>query len=103
MLWLWFLLGTLSVKLRELKNFLLLGKISKRRKLWKECTDFVWLYKWLFNDFIYEAKNNERPEISLIIAEYLYRNGPVADKEINASGCCLEIMTNMEIKIDFNK
>lgn len=89
--------------LKELQSFLLHGKLTKARTLWKESTDFVWLYKWLFDVFIFEIPEKIRADISIIIAEYLYKNTSVTDKEINASACILEIMAMMEVTIDFRK
>jgi len=52
---------------RRIKN----GEIGKIRKITKTHTDFTWMYKRLFNDFIHLLNKKHQSEVSLIIAEYL--------------------------------
>lgn len=77
------------------------GKITALRNLWKNFIDFGVLYKWLFDEWIYEVDESARPDLAIIIAEYLYRDKGIANKEINITACFLEIMNILEKEIDF--
>ena len=85
-----------------LGNLIYEGKVRSIRKAVAGTTDFVWLYKYLFDDFLFEAKK-EQSDIALCIAEYLYKDNTVADREINFTACLIEIMGLLEIKVSFEK
>lgn len=72
------------------------GHLGNIRKLWAGTTDFLWLYKMLFDVFIPQmVAAPTRPAAALVVAESLYRDGLVADKEINAAACLIKIMQLM--------
>jgi len=79
------------------------GHIGELRETFVGLTDFTWVYKGLFsNDFLGQLKDNEqRAQVALVIAEYLWRDKTIADREINASACCLEIMDALEKEVIF--
>jgi len=80
------------------------GRLFALRNLWGSTSDFVWLYKFLFNEFIpKEVSNNDKKEVAITIAEYLYRDRTVADREINMAACCVDIMNILDVNIDFNE
>lgn len=54
--------------------------------------DFTMLYRGLFDTIDKLVSDNKRTEVSLSIAEYMYRDSVVADREINFAACVLEIM-----------
>lgn len=96
------LLETFDVKL--LKNYIEGGKLFALRHMWANTTDFIWLYKYLFNEFIPKEINAEvKTEALVTVAEYLYRDKVVADREINITACILEIMNLIETDIDFSE
>lgn len=74
-----------------------LGQLSNIRKL---NLDYVEAYKYLF-DRIAEVTTDDskRVSICLDIAEYLYRDGFIADKEINFAACCLKTMEQLGVKV----
>ncbi len=74
------------------------GELRKIREKWAGTMDFLWLYKSLFDEFIQQVEEEARPEIALVIADYLYKDGMVADREINASACLVQLMTSLGIK-----
>jgi len=85
-----------------IKIYLKEGAIFALRNTWNHASDFVWLYRYLFNKFIPEEMDDDvKADAAIITAEYLYRDRTVADKEINMAGLCLELMNLMEVKIDF--
>ena len=77
------------------------GEIGKIRKITKTHTNFTWMYKRLFNDFIHQLDEDYQSEVSLIIAEYLWRDRTIVDKEVNFSACLLEIMDLLDIQPEF--
>lgn len=53
--------------------------------------DFVILFRGLF-DSIGEMEIRARASSAITIAEYLFRDSMIADREINFAACCLELM-----------
>ena len=84
---------------KEIESLIKSGNILKIREAWGTQIDFTWFYRFLFNDFLAneDLESDQRVEVALVIAEYMWKNKTVADKEINATACCLEIMTALEI------
>lgn len=56
-----------------------------RQVVANEPVDFIDMYKFLFQKF-------ENPRLLLIIADYLYKDSLVVDKEINFIACTIELM-----------
>ena len=84
------------------------GLLFAARGLWSDVTDFTRLYKALANivstdedECAFDLKDEQRAEALLIIAEYLYKDRTIADRELNFTACVIEIMNLMELKIDF--
>lgn len=93
-----------SFDIKLFTNYIQDGKLLALRNLWTGSTDFVWIYKYLFNDFIPDKMPSElKQEAAITVAEYLYRDRTVADKEINMAACCIEIMNILDVNIDFDK
>lgn len=77
------------------------GKIGEIRELWAGTWDFTWLYDVLFNDYL-ETKSKDREGCAiaaLSIAEYLYRDSQIVDREINATACLVQICEDFQIKV----
>lgn len=92
-----------SFDIKLFTNYILGGNLLALRSLWVGSTDFVWIYKYLFNKFIpNKIPNDSRQEAAITVAEYLYRDRTVADKEINMAACCIEIMNLLDVNIDFD-
>lgn len=83
----------------SIMTFIKTGKIGELRKTWQGVVDFGWLYRLLFNKFLLTAPKGKQGEIAIVIADYLYKDRIVADKEINASVCCTEIALLLSDKI----
>ena len=83
------------------------GLLFAARNLWSDVTDFTRLYKTLKNiiatddECAFDLKDDQRAEALLIIAEYLYKDRTIADRELNFTACVVEIMNLMELQIDF--
>ncbi len=64
-------------------------------------TEFTWLYRWLFDNLIPELDEEIQSDSAIVVAEYLHRDAIVADKEINASACLIELMSIMGTELNF--
>lgn len=92
---------TLDTKMMKL--YLDKGKIFALRHMFAGASDFLWVYKWLFNDYVWSMDKEARGDAALVVADYLNRDRGIADKEINLSACCLELMDISEVEIDFSE
>lgn len=95
-----------SISVRELNEITTLikkGKVKSIRELWAGQTNFEWFYKNLFDEFVPTIEDSEKQmEVALSIADYLYKDRTVADREINATACCIEIMDHLKVRVNFN-
>ncbi len=67
---------------------------SIRELVLQERPDFTTLYRGLFDTLpeLLQGKSGSLATAGVTIGEYLYRDSIVADREINFSACCLELM-----------
>lgn len=80
------------------------GKLFALRNMLHGAKDYLWLYRFLYNDYIpNNMESEQRAEASITVAEYLYRDRTIVDKEINLSACFMELMTLNEVDIDFDE
>jgi len=77
------------------------GDVRGLRALWGGLSSYIWVYRYLFDKYIFEVKDKDRPEAAQIIAEYLYKDSIVADREINATACCIELIVLAGRKVRF--
>lgn len=70
------------------------GEIGKIRASLVGMTSFVYLYRYLFDTLLAleDLNQDEKVNLAHIIAEGLYRDAIVANREIVFSDCCLNIM-----------
>jgi hypothetical protein len=90
-----------DIDLKEISRLLEEGEIRKIRTIWYGRRQFDFLYKWLFDEGIMLAKEQQRPTFAKIVADYMYRDNLVVDREINASACCVSLMVLMEREVKF--
>ncbi len=77
------------------------GELRKLRESWAGAGSFNWVYDYLFSDFILQIGEELRGPVALIVAEYLFRDTTIADKEINIAGCIISIMQELGVEIEF--
>lgn len=83
------------------------GLLFALRSNWSDVQDFTRLYRALANliggdeECGLGLSDEARPEALLVIAEYLYKDRTIADRELNFTACVIEIMNLLEVKIDF--
>lgn len=91
-----------DIDLGLLKSLLELGKIGAIREKWAGTVSFRWLWKYLIDEFIPEMDDSEAAAASAItVAEYMYRDEIVVDREINATACLVDICQNLELEVIF--
>lgn len=92
-----------SGDLHLFQEYLSAGKLFKVREMFGGKVDFTYVFKYLFDSFILEYMDeNIRSEAAIVVAEYLWKDRTVVDKEINITACVLELMNLMELEISFS-
>lgn len=77
----------------HLYSLLQQGKILEMRQAWAGTSDFIWLYRWLFDNVVPAMFLDEaRADAALIVAQYMYQDAIVVDREINFSACCIDLI-----------
>ncbi len=94
-----------SKSLKLMTNHLKSGRFLALRGLIVDgSNDFTWAYRWLFNDFVPKhIPQKEQAAAAITVAEYMYRDRTVVDKEINLSACFLEMMDCLNVEINFDE
>lgn len=87
-----------------LKSHLEKGRIFAIRNMFAGSKDFIGLYRWLFYKYIpKEVHPEQKGDCAIVVAEYLFRDRTVVDKEINMAACLLEIMGMNDIEANFDE
>lgn len=91
------LIGTNAlIDLELLGQYVQNGELRQARQMWAGINDFVFLYKYLFDQWLAVQFTDEQRTVgALTIAEYLHRDSTVLDREINFTACILEIMKSV--------
>ncbi len=96
--------GSLQIDPVMVGTLILGGKIQSLRQYIAGTTDFTFLYKWLFNSFLYEkVKEENKADVALNIINYLGSDGQVPDRELQFVGCALSIMLTMGVQPKFSE
>lgn len=90
---------------RLFETYLNEGRFLALRNLTASTIDFTNLYQFLFNKYVPNniKEDDKKTEALLTIADYLFKDRTVGDREINFAACCLEIMDANEVEIDFQE
>jgi replication factor C small subunit len=94
------LLSKAALDPEALLNLMGGGEVRKLREFWAGTVDFTWHYRLLFNDFVLSMKDRQSAAVE-VIAEYMYRDATVADREINFTACCVALMVLNGTKLQF--
>lgn len=97
------LITATSIDVTKIQEFISKGYVRSLRKLWTGMTDFTFVYKYLFDDFIYTQEEIQRVMVAETIAEYLHRDSTIADRELNITTCCIMLMRICGTGIHFDK
>ncbi len=93
-----------TIDLKDFDKLIKEGKVSSLRKLISDTNTFHALYKHLFSTTIVKLgkkKEESMADAALVIADYLHRDGSVADRELNFLACCIQLMKVFKCKIFF--
>lgn len=86
-----------AVDPNKVLDMILDGEVSKLRVLLSGITDFNFLYKFLFDVLLSapdeELNDAEKKETVVLLAEHLFRDASVANREINFVACCIGLMS----------
>ena len=88
---------------KAMKMYINKGMIFALRHMFTGASDFLWVYRWLFNEYVWQMPEEVQAEAALVVADYLNRDKAIADKEINLTACILELMELLEVELNFNE
>lgn len=95
-------IGSLQIDPKQVGEFILAGKVQSLRQYIAGTTEFSFMYKWLFNTFLYEKVNDDlKADVALTILQFTAIDQQVPDREMQFVGCALSIMLAMSIKPSF--
>jgi len=97
------LITSASIDYNALTNHILNGHVKSCRKMMIGMTEYLPIYKFLFDIFIFKVDEDKRSEIVECVSEYLYRDVNIADREINITACFMMLMKILDRKIKFNE
>lgn len=91
-----------QIDITDLFDAVLSGKLSYIRQLLVNNTEYVWLYRIFYSQFIPSyGTDKEKADLAIITAQYLNSDLTTPDKEINFSAFCAKVMEVLEVKIKF--
>lgn len=97
-------IGSLNADPEAIKESLLAGNVLNIREQLAGTTDFTFIYKYLFDEFLLDTGTDEqKADIALAVAEALTYDSTVPDREINFIACCLNVMYAIDVKPNFFK
>ena len=89
---------------KMIKLYLNEGKAFALRNMISGSKDYLWIYRFLFDEYIpKEMDKDQIMEACLVVAEYMWRDRTVIDKEINLAACFMELMSLNDVEIDFDE
>jgi len=92
------------VKPKEVEAFIRAGKLQSLRQHIAGVTDFMFLYRWFFDDFVANNQHDDQNvDIVRNVVQAISVDPIVADREIIFVGCCMEIMEIVGAKPNFSK
>lgn len=96
-------IGVLNADPKIVAELIPSGKLFSIRQHLAGCTDFMYLYRYLFDEFVANNGTNEQKgEMALALAEHLTLDSTVPDREINFVACVISMMYALEVTPKFN-
>lgn len=97
-------IGSLQIDPNIVGAHILDGKLQSLRQYVVGTTDFTFLYKWLFNVFLYsKVKEEHKADIALHVINYSAMDHQVPDREMQFVGCALNIMLTIGVTPKFGE
>ncbi len=98
-------IGALNVDPVKVMESVQKGHMLSIRKMCAGTTDFAFLYKYMYDQFLpnLECDNEVKNEIIFAIGESNRYDSSVPDRELEFMMCCSGIMAALDVTTDFNK
>jgi len=97
-------IGSLNADPKTICEHILAGNILSLRQEVAGTTDFAFMYKYLFDEFMLDNGDaDQKADIALAIADSCRYDPSVPDREIEFTACCMNIMASMDITPNFSK
>lgn len=87
----------------QVGKLIMSGKVFSLRTYVAGITDFAFLYRWMFDEFIANHGNDaQKADMVQHLAQALSVDQQVPDRELNFIACCLNIIMTLEVEVKFN-
>lgn len=97
-------IGALNVDPARIMETILKGEVLSLRQHLAGVTDFVFLYRYLFDEFLMNNGTEEqKAEMVQVVAEALVHDTTAPDREIVFVSCAIGVMATLGITANFSK
>lgn len=97
-------IAVLNADPKDVTDNILKGHVMTVRQQVAGTTDFMYLYRYMFDDLIANnGTDDQKGEVALAVAESLRYDSTVPDREINFISCCISIMYALGVTPNFSK
>ena len=97
-------IGSLNADPKKVAEAILKGGVLEIRRQIAGTTDFAFMYRYLFDEFLpVNGDDEQKTDIALSVAEALTHDPTVPDREINFTACCLNVMGALDISPNFSE
>ena len=88
-----------SIDPEKILDLILSGNIKEMRSIISGVSTFTYLYRFLFDVFLgaEDLSQEDKIAIASVLAEHLYRDNTVANREINFVACCVSLIAQLKI------
>ena len=96
--------GSLNVDPAVIAEHILKGNVLSIRQEIAGTTDFAFMYRFLYDDFLgNNGTNEQKADMVLSISDSCRYDTSVPDRELEFTACCVNIMASLEIDPNFSK
>lgn len=96
-------LGALKVDPSEVGELIKQGRIQSIRQHLAGTSSFMFMYKWLYNEFMENYTSQEQGDMVNILKDAISLEPTIPDRELNFIDCCVGIMGVIGAEPDFFK
>lgn len=97
-------IAALNIDPTVLAGYILEGRVGELRRYWTGVSDFMFLYRLLFDEFVpllAETDPGSAGNVVMQLAEHLAMDTTIPDKEMCFTSCCVAIMQIIGANPDF--
>jgi replication factor C small subunit len=92
-------IGSLNADPKEVVDLLIDGKLLEIRNAVVGITDFMYMYRYMMDEWILDFKPEQQMLIVQIIGDSVRYTNRVPDKEIEFMNCCALLLESLEIEV----